>query len=161
MGKLTLAHYQKIIKKTELQRHFLIGKSFPNQLFTDQKGKVATIDHSISGFTIVNFWFAECKPCIEEMKQFPNLISQSKNPLFIVSICINNYNVWKNSFIILFCRNDVSNWQHLVLHSSEPLKLNNSISADNISYMENQFGTKSYPFCISCWQYRQNYCSAI
>jgi peroxiredoxin len=46
--------------------------------FSDYKGKVLLVD----------FWFQGCKPCLEEMKFFPELLKKYDSELAIMSISI-------------------------------------------------------------------------
>ncbi|RYE27137.1 MAG: hypothetical protein EOP45_02180 [Sphingobacteriaceae bacterium] len=51
-----------------------IGSKFPLQNFVDSSGRGAQIDLSKSEITVVDFWFKDCPPCIEDMQHYSQLI---------------------------------------------------------------------------------------
>jgi cytochrome oxidase Cu insertion factor (SCO1/SenC/PrrC family) len=53
---------------TELSRN--IGETFALDDLVDSSGNQVTLNFSNSEFTLIDFWFTECPPCIKEMQQF-------------------------------------------------------------------------------------------
>ncbi len=100
----------------ERQKH--IGKRFDLSNLMDIEGNRTVIKFS-TDFTIVDFWFKGCGPCLEEMKQFETLISGLEKKLTMVSISIDDVRTWKPLFsecsIIPFLNKKVDNWNHYVL----------------------------------------------
>lgn len=45
----------------------LIGSHFPIELFSDETGKNFTSDYLSGKPSVINFWFTNCPPCIEEI----------------------------------------------------------------------------------------------
>lgn len=73
--------------------------------FGNYKGKVLLVD----------FWFKGCKPCIEEMKFFPELLKKYESELAIVSISIDpkeetNYLLEHKPIPFDFLISDNENW---------------------------------------------------
>src|SRR5688572_18801604 len=66
-----------------------IGERFTIGDLKDSTSNLATLDFSKSDVTIIDFWFNDCPPCIDEMKQFAELLSNTKSKVSIVSISIN------------------------------------------------------------------------
>lgn len=75
MTKINKIDSDQIIPKFALENQFNENKSI-----TDFKGKVLLVD----------FWFAGCKPCLEEMKFFPRLLEKYNSELSIMSISIDS-----------------------------------------------------------------------
>ena len=72
-----------------------IGAYFPYQEFLDSSGRLTKIDFSKSDYTIIDFWFKSCLPCIEEMKKFEKVMAGKQ--VSIISVSINNFQEWKKS----------------------------------------------------------------
>jgi len=72
----------------------LINAKAPNFSGIDVKKQKIFTNFQKSGFTLINFWFLECKPCVEEIPLL-NEISKMKN-ITVVSVCKNNEKDIKN-----------------------------------------------------------------
>jgi len=69
-----------------------IGESFPNFNYKNHKGKWTSLDEiSDSSYILIDFWFGGCKPCLEEMKMFPEILDEYGSGLKIVSISIDPF----------------------------------------------------------------------
>lgn len=127
-----------------------IGSKFSIDNFIDLNGNIAEIEPNKSEITIIDFWHKDCPPCIREMKEFKDLLTNRENQVSIVSVSINNYNLWKQLFnsknkTFSFLSDSIPNWKHLVLKSNKDPKLNNTIPSDNIQTLSKHYQTNSFP----------------
>jgi len=125
-----------------------IGEKFTFYNFIDSSGIITRVEFSKSEFTIVDFWFSTCPPCIEEMKMFEKVLAGKE--ITIMSVSINSYQEWKKSFDdtsprFKFLQRKVSNWNHYVMISEENPKLNNSIPLDVQQKLLKELGVTFYP----------------
>ena len=142
--------YQKIYT-TPLQNH--LGEKFDIDNFIDSNGENINLDFTRSEITIIDFWFSDCLPCLQEMKQFKNLITGKDKEIRIISISVNSYNEWKrvlnsSSKRFSFLSAPVSNWEHLNMRSTEDPKLNNEIPGDNMDTLSNRFQSQNFPMYL-------------
>ncbi|MDI3320584.1 TlpA family protein disulfide reductase [Pinibacter soli] len=128
-----------------------VGEKFDPSIFTDIEGHKTTLQPT-TPITIVDFWFKDCPPCINEMNQFDNLLKQNDNSkkISIVSVSVNSYPVWRDlfksenpRFASLKIKN--SNWQHLTLTSAIDTALHNEVPSDNLALMERKFNSHTFP----------------
>jgi thiol-disulfide isomerase/thioredoxin len=131
-----------------LQNH--LGEKFDIDNFIDSNGKNVKLDFTHSEITIIDFWFSDCPPCLQEMKQFKNLISGKDKEIRIISISINSYSEWtrvlkSSSNRFSFLSVPLSNWEHLLMRSVEDPKLNNEIPGDNLKTLSNRFQSQNFP----------------
>lgn len=83
-------------KKSNL--NYWIGRQFPpNRLFLNSQGEKTKLEYSTE-YTILDFWFMRCSPCIEEMKLFEEVLKKNKGNIFIYSISIDNFLTWQKLF---------------------------------------------------------------
>lgn len=139
--------YEKVYT-IPLQNH--IGEKFDIDNFMDSNGKKVKLDFTHSEITIIDFWFSDCPPCLQEMKQFRKLISGKDKEIKIISISINSYNEWSrvlksSSNRFSFLSVPLSNWEHLLMRSVEDPKLNNEIAADNLKTLSDRFQSRNFP----------------
>jgi len=139
--------YEKVYT-VALRNH--IGEKFDIDNFINSNGKNVKLDFTHSEITIIDFWFSDCPPCLQEMKQFKNLISGKDKEIRIISISINSYNEWSrvlksSSDRFSFLSVPLSNWEHLLMRSVEDLKLNNEIAGDNLKALSNRFQSQNFP----------------
>ena len=142
--------YQKVYT-IPLQNH--VGEKFDIDKFIDANGENINLDFTRSEITIVDFWFSDCLPCLQEMKQFKNLITGKDKEIRIISISVNSYNEWKrvlnsSSERFSFLSAPVSNWEHLNMRSTEDPKLNNEIPGDNMDSLSNRFQSQNFPMYL-------------
>lgn len=131
-----------------LQYH--MGEKFDMDNFIDSNEENIKLDFSRSEITIIDFWFSDCPPCLQEMKQFRNLITGKDKEIRIISISVNSYNEWKrvlnsSSKRFSFLSTPVSNWKHLTMRSTEDPKLNNDIPGDNLNTLSKRFQSHNFP----------------
>lgn len=127
-----------------------IGEKFVLVDLADSAGKPAQLDFSSTTYTIVDFWFTECPPCIQEMTQFRELLKGKERKVKMVSISINQPWYWKQGLQgsekrIAFLREQVINWEHLVMQTKDNPKNRNTISTDRLLSLEETFGVSSFP----------------
>lgn len=115
-----------------------IDTDIPNIKLYNQTGNKKSLYDFKGRYVLVDFWFAGCKPCIEEMQYFPKLLEKYKPNLSIVSISIDSKEVTqklletkKPPFDFLTGNND--NWTFL----------NDPMIKDS-SYVKN-LGITNYP----------------
>jgi thiol-disulfide isomerase/thioredoxin len=133
---------------TELSRN--IGETFDLDDLVDSSGNQVTLNFSNSEFTLIDFWFTECPPCIKEMQQFEELLKGKETKLKVVSVSINQPWYWRQALQgdqprLAFLKTRVSNWEQVVLKTKDDPKLRNSISADRAKSLEETYGVSSYP----------------
>ncbi len=51
---------------------------FPKIPLANQFGELKTVDDYKGKLVLVDFWFAACEPCLEEMKFYPELLKNMK-----------------------------------------------------------------------------------
>ena len=127
-----------------LKKH--IGKKFDLTNFLDFNGNPAQLDFTASEFTIIDFWFSECGPCLKDMKRFKNLLAGKDKEIRIISISINNEIEWKRSLKkFSFLSNPVSNWQHLLMKPGEDPDPTSKISGPNVTTLRKRFDSGAFP----------------
>ena len=76
---------QKLAKRIEGQMKFLNGQIFPDMLIADSVEKKVTIQENIKGkYTLIDFWFSHCGPCIVQFPLIRNLYTKYKDTGFDV-----------------------------------------------------------------------------
>ena len=139
--------------KTELHKKSLsdhLGKEFKISKILDSAGNSIDLDYTKSDVTIIDFWFNDCPPCIEEMKQFYELLVGKEKKVSVISISINQPWLWQKIFTapterFSFLKNKIPNWSHYVLQTTENEKLNNTISTDRKIELHKSYNVTFYP----------------
>lgn len=91
-----LATKMRIAQKTA------IGGFFPDLSLSDTKNKIFKIitTNKSSNFTLIDFWFSHCTPCISQFNDLKNVYSKYNSNLFeIIGISVDtkdNKQAWKN-----------------------------------------------------------------
>lgn len=118
--QLTFNHYKKEVAteylkthgeifgnpvwKSELEAYFKTkdnraakGKIPPNFVLSDMKDSLNWLRSFKGNVIVLSFWFAGCKPCIEEFPAENALTEKFRNqPVKIISVCVNtSQSVWK------------------------------------------------------------------
>ncbi|UFH34930.1 TlpA family protein disulfide reductase [Flavobacterium acetivorans] len=70
---------------------------FPKIALKNQFGQLKTIDDYKGKLILVDFWFSGCKPCLEEMKFFPQLLKKHDD-LVILSMSVDSP-MWTQSLL--------------------------------------------------------------
>lgn len=128
-----------------------VGKPFQAENFINTSGNsLRLLDFRKTPITIVDFWFKECLPCINEMKQFPDLLKGKENTVRVISVSFNSYLGWKQLFDqeqagFSFLKQPVPNWQHVVLQSREDPSLGNELAADRVDELRMTMGIRTCP----------------
>jgi len=130
-----------------------IGSEFKIDNFIDSARRDTKINLTKSKITVVDFWFSECPPCLEDMKKFSKLIVGKEKEVNVISVSVNNFNLWRGLFNssdkrFSFLSNPVSNWKNLVLNSKEDLSLRNDMPMDNTRLLQDNFQSLSFPMCF-------------
>jgi len=76
-------------KRFQLMKNSLtkdIGKPFKIENVIDTSGKPIKLDFSKSDLTIIDFWFKDCPPCIEEMQRFPKILAGREGKILIINV---------------------------------------------------------------------------
>jgi len=68
----------------------LIGTHFPIELFQDETGNNFTADFLHDKPTLVNFWFTNCPPCIEEIPDLHKLKKEFGDSVNFIAITFEN-----------------------------------------------------------------------
>jgi thiol-disulfide isomerase/thioredoxin len=137
-------------EKKSLRLNAFIGGRFEIDNFLDLDGKPVALDFKTSELTIIDFWFNTCPSCLNEMKQFSSVLNGNEKKVSIVSVSINNYQLWKNTLSsddpkLSFLRDRISNWKQIVLKSNEDPGLRNDIPTDNLALVAEEFNSNSFP----------------
>jgi len=127
-----------------------IGEKFQVDNILDTTGKVVTLDFTKSEITIIDFWFNDCPPCLEEMKQFAEILKGKENRISVISISINQFWLWKPTLTehkgrFSFLSNPVLNWKHYSLQSMQDEKLRNEFSSDRIKELQKKYNITFFP----------------
>ncbi|MFM2230466.1 MAG: hypothetical protein RL607_1724 [Bacteroidota bacterium] len=77
--KLRNDQFRQQQKDFEKNRRKLIGSTLPELSLTDLDGKTYTLEELKGKAIFLNFWFTQCKPCIEEMPELNKLKEQYKD----------------------------------------------------------------------------------
>lgn len=108
-----------------------IGKAFPTKYLLDLEGSPINAEQIKGKKVIIDYWFIGCKPCLAEMKNFPDLLQKDKD-LKIISISVDAYAIWTKvlvsekdsletkdvkeyiemSGVQSIVKNDISSWIH-------------------------------------------------
>lgn len=90
----------------------IYGKSYSTNNLVNIKGEqVAMSDITHAQINIIDYWFKGCKPCIKEMKLFPQLLEEYEN-LKIVSVSIDPHQLWVETINDRSIFGTHSNWEH-------------------------------------------------
>jgi thiol-disulfide isomerase/thioredoxin len=127
-------------EKTYKSVNRFIRTKFPIAGFADSSGQPVPVSLNAE-YTIIDFWFKGCKPCIEEMKQFEKLLKGKGKKISILSVSTDPFPIWKKSVygetkVFSFLRN-LENWKH-VAYSNDP-KIN------PFQALSSQLSVKYYP----------------
>lgn len=127
-----------------------IGKKFELSGILDSTGHTVLLDFSKSDITIIDFWFNNCPPCIEEMNQFAGILSGKEKKVTVISISINQFGVWESILKthtgkFAFLNNEIPNWSQYVLQAKDDEKLHNEISVDRLIELQRDFNVTFFP----------------
>ena len=76
---------QVLAKRIERQKVFLNGQLFPAMMVTDSAENKTTIQETIKGkYTLVDFWFSHCGPCIVQFPVMQDIYEKYKDAGFDV-----------------------------------------------------------------------------
>lgn len=97
-----------------------VGKKFPFSYGIDTSGNTVPLDLTQTEFTVIDFWFKNCPECIEEMMQFEDALKSAKQPVTIISMSIDKFQLWKQAFDtanqrLAFLSKPVPGWKHLMV----------------------------------------------
>lgn len=67
---------------------FVQGDNMPEFSFTDISGKRWNSKDLLDKIVVVNFWFVECSPCVEEMPELNKLVDHYKNNRNVVFLSV-------------------------------------------------------------------------
>ena len=98
-GLIFLFAFWFYYKDTRNQKNALTAKNelneFPIIKLKNQFGDLKSIDDYKGKLILIDFWFAGCPPCLEEMKYFPALLTKYKDKLVILSYSIDSEEITK------------------------------------------------------------------
>ena len=130
--------------------HTKIGEKFAIGNLVDSSGSLVQLDFTQSNVTVIDFWFNECPPCIQEMTQFETILKGKEKEVSVISISINSYNLWKSILKkpterFSFLSSNISNWRHYSLQSMEDERLKNNVPIDNQEQLQKRLNVTFYP----------------
>ena len=131
---------QKTNRKSENSQ---VGKKFQISSLYDQFNNEVFLDLAKNKTTIIDFWYVGCKPCIEEMAQFSDVLSKTDDQITIVSISLDKPSSWRQLLSqttgsLSFLSKKDDNWEHYVLSPKATQK-------NPFSVLNDSLGVKSYP----------------
>jgi thiol-disulfide isomerase/thioredoxin len=150
---LSFACHNNSNKKFDRQKNSLsdnIGDTFRLPKVLDSSGNNVALDFSKSEITIIDFWNNSCPPCIDEMKQFKQLLIGKERKISVISISVNQYWLWKKTLaehkgIFSFLGHPAENWSHFTLESNLPEKMKNDFSFDRIDELQKTYNVTFFP----------------
>lgn len=127
-----------------------IGEEFKISAILDSSGNKVKLDFSKSDVTIVDFWFNDCPPCIQELAQFESLLVGKEKEISIISISLNQPWLWHKTLRshtgrFTFLENKLSNWTHFVLQTADNEKFKNDLSSDRLIELQKQYNITFFP----------------
>jgi thiol-disulfide isomerase/thioredoxin len=119
----------------------------------DENGEKGNINFRKAEFTIIDFWFYECPPCLQEMRQFPGLLSKSNGKYQIISVSVNSFDYWKNTIQDAsnqrkYLFKGVQGWEHFVMRSDLDPRLKNDVSGDVLGFLQEKYKTNKFPLYL-------------
>jgi thiol-disulfide isomerase/thioredoxin len=116
-------------------------EKFPNITLLTSSEKTISIEDFKGKVVLVDFWFSKCKPCIQEMKYFSNLLEKYENELAIISFSSDSQNhtqeiLQSNDEKWNFLDRNNPNW---VFCNSNPENKQSLIKLFNIEYYPTYF----------------------
>lgn len=111
-----------VVNQRSKYSSYWLGKQFDKGRFYNSNGDSEVIDVGSTEYTVLDFWFAGCSPCIAEMRGFGRLLKNDSNKLKIYSISIDKFSLWQklttedtthNFDELKFLSNPIPNWTHL------------------------------------------------
>ena len=140
-------------KSLQLKKNSLvdnIGDTFRLQNIIDISGNQVQLDFSKTEFTVIDFWFNSCPPCVEEMKQFSEVLAGKETKISIISISINQFWIWKPTMTnpperFSFLKNTSPSWTQYALKSFEDENLKNEISTDREKEIQGLYNITFFP----------------
>jgi thiol-disulfide isomerase/thioredoxin len=134
--------------KSDNKQH--VGEQFLLSNVLDSSGKIVNLDFSKADYTMIDLWFRECPPCVEEMEQFEELLQGKEATVKVISISVNQPWHWRNvmagaSGKLTFLKSSIPNWQHLVLGTTDNPRFRNKISAARVDELEKRYQIGYFP----------------
>ncbi len=127
-----------------------IGEPFDLKNIVDSTGQEIDIDFSGYDYTMIDFWFTKCPPCIKEMNEFADALSGKEAKVRVISISVNQPWFWnqerrKAEGNLGFFKEKLRNWQQYVLQTADKPSLRNEMSTDRIKELEERYFVSFYP----------------
>ena len=143
-----ISNEQKKIQVESLTKH--LGEKFILDSLIDVNGNPGVIDCSKADITIVDCWFNDCPPCVEEMAQFKNLLDGKDKSVQVYSISVSSNKEWKLAFAkssgrFAFLADHLSNWHHYNLMSADDSSLHNTVSIDRQQELKQKLDVTFFP----------------
>jgi thiol-disulfide isomerase/thioredoxin len=147
-GKPTKISEKAKVQLGTLKEH--IGEKFELNNILDSSGDPVSLDFKTSEVTIIDFWFKDCPPCLEEMKQFADVLEGKEKKISIISLSVNQPWIWKPLVTnptdrFSFLNLSVSNWKQYTLQTINNPKLKNEISFDRTEELKKRYSVSFFP----------------
>lgn len=110
-AKIDLTIDGKIIStsKEDKTKDNLMGKKFPSFKLNNLQNAEISLDDYLGKPTMINFWFKNCAPCIDEMPALNQLQEKYKNQVHFVAITFNT-----KTEVVDFLKTHDFQFEHLV-----------------------------------------------
>lgn len=129
---------------------YKIGEPFHLNHIVDTSGNEISVDFSKAEINVIDIWNNSCPPCLEEMKQFPGIISNKKTSIHIYSLSLTQFWLWQKTMrehkeAFLFLSESYPFWDQYNLMTTDDPALKNQISADRFLELDKLYHTKGNP----------------
>ena len=132
-GLVTFTVEKIVINQRNSFSSYWLGKTFQEK-FYNSSGNPQPVDLSTK-FTIIDFWFVGCAPCIKEMKEFDEFL-RANPQLKIYSVSIDKFSLWRDLTSeapthtqdqFKFLSKPFPNWIHLSVYQNDSVKNSSDI----------------------------------
>lgn len=127
-----------------------IGEQFKLANIVDTSGNIVELDFTKSDINIVDIWNNFCPPCIEEMKQFPDLIKGKETKISIFSLSLTQFWLWQKTVKehkspFEFLDNQIPNWKQYNLMTKDNPRFKNELSSDRLKELRHLYKVTANP----------------
>lgn len=135
---------------TKAFTQYKIGEPFYLDHIVDTTGIEVSPDFSKAEINVIDIWNNSCPPCLEEMKQFPGIVSKKKTKIHIYSLSLTQFWLWQKTVkehtgAFSFLASSYPFWNQYNLMTTADAGLKNQISADRFQELDKLYHTKGNP----------------
>ncbi|PIF45298.1 redoxin [Chryseobacterium sp. 52] len=121
-----------------------IGEKFELTDIVDTSRNSVTLDFSASEINIVDIWHNECPPCLEEIKEVPDLIKGKEGKVAVYCLSMSQFWLWKKTMkehkgAFDFLAVVEPNLKHYNLMTKDNPRFKNTISTDRLKELRRRY----------------------